>query len=58
MASLVALGIPWADAWHMSPLDSHRVIAIASADSIPPDMREGGVVLGTAASARATFGTF
>ena len=45
-------------AWHMSPLDSYRMLAIASADRIPPDEREGGEVMGTKADARAAFGNF
>ena len=52
VASLLSIGVPYADAWHMSPLDSRRLLAIAQADSIPPGEREGGDVMGTAADAR------
>lgn len=58
VASLLSIGVPYADAWHMSPLDSHRLLAIAQADAIPPGEREGGDVMGTAADARAAFMSF
>lgn len=58
VASLLSIGVPYADAWHMSPLDSRRLLAIAQADSIPPGEREGGEVAGTAADARAAFKSF
>lgn len=58
VASLLSMGIPYADAWHMSPLDSRRLLAIAQADAIPPGERDGGEVAGTAADARAAFMSF
>lgn len=58
VASLLSIGVPYADAWHMSPLDSRRLLAIAQADSIPPGEREGGDVMGTAADARKALASF
>lgn len=58
VASLLSIGVPYADAWHMSPLDSRRLLAIAQADSIPPGEREGGDVMGTAADARKVLASF
>ncbi|MCI6843804.1 MAG: hypothetical protein MR874_03470 [Coriobacteriaceae bacterium] len=58
VASLLSVGVPYADAWHMSPLDSRRLLAIAQADAIPPSEREGGEVMGTAADAKAAFASF
>ena len=58
VSTLVSAGIPYMCAWHMSPLDSYRMLAIASADRIPPDEREGGEVMGTKADARVVFGNF
>ena len=58
VASLLSIGVPYADAWHMSPLDSRRLLAIAQADSIPPGEREGGDVMGTAADAREVLASF
>ena len=58
VTSLLSMGVPYADAWHMSPLDSHRLLAIAQADAIPPGERDGGEVAGTAADARAAFKSF
>lgn len=58
VASLLSIGVPYADAWHMSPLDSHRLLAIAQADSIPTGEREGGDVMGTAADARKVLASF
>ena len=58
VASLLSIGVPYADAWHMSPLDSRRLLAIAQADAIPPGERDGGEVAGTAADARAAFMSF
>lgn len=58
VASLLSMGVSYADAWHMSPLDSRRLLAIAQADAIPPGERDGGEVAGTAADARAAFMSF
>lgn len=58
VASLLSMGVPYTDAWHMSPLDSRRLLAIAQADAVPPDEREGGEVAGTAADAKAVFKSF
>lgn len=58
MASLLSVGVPYVDAWHMSPLDSRRILAIAQADAIPPGEREGGEVMGTAADAREALASF
>ena len=58
VASLLSIGVPYADAWHMSPLDSRRLLVIAQADAIPPGEREGGAVMGTAADARAALRSF
>lgn len=58
VASLLSMGVTYADAWHMSPLDSRRLLAIAQADAIPPGERDGGEVAGTAADARAAFMSF
>lgn len=58
VASLLSIGVSYTDAWHMSPLDSWRLLAIAQADCIPPDDRQGGEVMGTAADARAVLGNF
>jgi hypothetical protein len=58
VASLLSIGVPYADAWHMSPLDSRRLLAIAQTDSIPPGEREGGDVMGTAADARKVLASF
>lgn len=58
MASLLSVGVPYVDAWHMSPLDSRRILAIAQADAIPPVEREGGDVMGTAADAREALASF
>lgn len=58
VASLLSMGVPYTDAWHMSPLDSHRLLAIAQADAIPPGERDGGEVAGTAADAREALASF
>lgn len=58
MVSLLSVGVPYVDAWHMSPLDSRRILAIAQADAIPPGEREGGDVMGTAADAREALASF
>lgn len=58
MASLLSVGVPYVDAWHMSPLDSRRILAIAQADAMPPGEREGGDVMGTAADAREALASF
>lgn len=58
MASLLSVGVSYVDAWHMSPLDSRRILAIAQADAIPPGEREGGDVMGTAADAREALASF
>lgn len=56
MASLVSVGVGYEAAWHMSPLDSRRLLAITSADRIPPAERMDGAVMGTEADARVIFG--
>lgn len=56
VASLLSIGVSYTDAWHMSPLDSLRLLAITSADRIPPTERIDGAVMGTEADARAIFG--
>lgn len=58
VASLLSMGVPYTDAWHMSPLDSHRLLAIAQADAIPLGERDGGEVAGTAADAREALASF
>ena len=58
IVQLIEAGVPYGDALHMSPVDANKLLALTSAMKIPPDEREEVEIIGTAADAKAVFGSF
>lgn len=56
MVHLVQAGFPYDAAVHMAPRDTDKFLAIATAVSISPEDRRGGVVAGTKADFDKFFG--
>lgn len=54
--SLVQAGFSYDSAVHLSPRDTDKFLAIASATSIAPDDRVGGVLMATGADLDRMFG--
>ena len=54
--ALMGCGFSFEDAWHLSPLDTRRFVAINGAWAIPPEDRISGAVLGTADQLKALMG--
>lgn len=55
---LMRAGLSYVEAWHVSPADTRRLLALRAADAIPPDMRAPSVVMGDAEAAREAFRNF
>ena len=55
IASLMAFGFTFTEAFHMSPRDYRRYASIQASWSIPKDQREGGVRMATQADVDKTF---
>lgn len=56
MLALVRAGISWGDALEMSPIETDRVLAIASSWAIPAERRVGGTVDATEADLDRLYG--